>query len=302
MKKQTLLFGAGEGSKNFIQNEMYHRNFLAYIDNDPKKYGSLCANLEVFSPLDIGRYDYDEIVITTQWANEVKKQLINEIGIDPSKVIIPSKSLLKKPQPFRDEKTRQLARDIIKTLASQAIKEKVELSLDFGTLLGIVRDNDIILWDDDVDFAAPVVCAEEIEVFLKKTMPKVNSNIQWIIDKQKDKNNQIVSFQIKFLTNESMSPFTTSITFRKNIDGNSIHLSSLGQWYAPSHHFDTLAKITWQEVEILIPTQVEDYLTFMYGDWEQPKENMTMDDYNNIGETSFENFNDAKLTLTRVVN
>ena len=103
MKIKTLLFGAGEGSEQFIINEQKSRTFLAYVDNNEKRYNTKFNDLQIISPKDIENFDYDEIVITTQWAREVKKQLLNELKIDENKIIVPKKSLLKKPQPFQNQ-------------------------------------------------------------------------------------------------------------------------------------------------------------------------------------------------------
>lgn len=301
-KIKTLLFGAGDGSKQYRINEAKNRTFLAYIDNNPDKHNTKLDNLIIISPLEIKTYNFDEIVITTQWANEVYKQLINELKIDKHKIVLPAKSLLKKPQPFRNNDTMVLARKIIKVFSTRAIENKIPLSLDFGTLLGIIRDDDIIPWDDDIDFALPYSFATNIETWLLETVALVNTSIIWTIDKQIDKDNKIVSYQIKFNNNAKFKNFTTSITFRENQGEYSIHLSSLGQWYAPIKHFDTLDKIKWQDSIVQIPFDVKNYLTFVYGNWEQVNRNMTMTDYNNIGEISFENFNNSCLATNRISN
>jgi len=300
MKIKTLLFGAGEGSEQFIINEQKSRTFLAFIDNNEKRHNTKFNNLQIISPKDIEKFDYDEIVITTQWVREVKKQLLNELKIDENKIIVPKKSLLKKPQPFQDEDTKNLAREIIKKFSKEAIKNNIPLCIDFGTLLGIVRDGDIILWDDDVDFAIDVNMIDTIEQWIINTTKKID--IKFLIEKQSDKNNRTTSYQIKIL-NKNFNNFIISITARENDEkGYSIHLPSLGKWYAPMKHFEYLETIVWENVEILVPSNYKEYLTFVYGDWKIPKRDITMDDYNNINETSFKDIQDANLTISRVSN
>jgi len=300
MKIKTLLFGAGEGSEQFIINEKESRIFLAYIDNNEKRYNTKFNDLQIISPKDIEKYDYDEIVITTQWAREVKQQLLNELKIDTHKIVIPKKYLLKKPRPFQDINTKNLAKDIIKVFSKEAIKNNIPLCIDFGTLLGIVRDGDIILWDDDIDFAIDVSIIGTIEQWIINTTKKID--IKFLIEKQSDKNNRTTSYQIKFLNN-LFNDFIISITARENDKKNySIHLPSLGKWYAPKKYFEQLEIIVWEDVEILVPSNYKEYLTFVYGDWKTPKKDITMDDYNHINETSFKDIQNANLTITKVYN
>ena len=301
MKIKTLLFGAGAGSKIFRQNEQNNRIFLAYIDNDVKKHNELFDNLLVIPPSKINNYNYDEIIITTQWANDVRNQLVNELNIDNTKVIIPLKSALKKPLPFYDKNTKELGKDIIAFLSNEAIKSNIPLCIDFGTLLGIVRDKDIIAWDDDIDFALPLSYASKIEQWLIQTIPKINYNIKWTIDKQFNVNNKIVSYQIKFQS-ESFNNFITSICIREDINNNSIHLSSLGQWYAPSIHFSKLETIMWNNTYIQVPFRYIEYLNFIYGNWKKPKKDMTVNDYNNIQVTKYNDIKNANLQIVRILN
>jgi len=300
LRIKTLLFGAGLGSKEFKQNTKDSRECLAFIDNDIKRHYTKFEDILIIPPSDIENYNYDEIVITTQWVEEVKTQLIEELKINPKKILIAKKSLLKKPQPFQDTDTIKLARKIIKTLSFEAIQDNIPLCVDFGTLLGLTREKDIILWDDDIDFALDVSLMQTFDDWIKKTIYKVDKDIDWIVEKQIDRYDQVLSIQITFV-NENFNSFITSITSRKNDENNnSIHLASLGKWYAPAKHFKTLEILRWNDENIQVPSNYKEYLTFLYGDWQTPNKNMTMDDYQNIGEVSFEDFNDAKIKMTKV--
>ncbi|MEP0177512.1 MAG: hypothetical protein ABJH28_08910 [Paraglaciecola sp.] len=77
----------------------------------------------------------------------VKSQLIEEFALDENKIILPIKNQLKNELPFFNENSINLARNIIKGLNQLATAQGNPLGVDFGTLL--VRDKDLISWDDD---------------------------------------------------------------------------------------------------------------------------------------------------------
>ena len=58
----------------------------------------------------------------------------------------------------RNDKMQSYGLETLKLLSNTLHKEKINYWLDFGTLLGIVRDKDIIQHDTDIDIA---ILAEE---------------------------------------------------------------------------------------------------------------------------------------------
>jgi lipopolysaccharide cholinephosphotransferase len=289
---KTLLFGAGEGCRSFIKNEKNKRDFLAIIDNDLSREGEIFEHSLIISPFKINNYIYDEIVITTQWAKQVKMQLINDLHIDSKFITIPPKNMLKKPQPFLDTNTHKLATLILQTLTKSAQKYNIELLVDFGTLLGIVRDQQIMPWDDDIDFAVHKNKSSTILSWLLGTLEISNFPVKLVLEKQSDKNANIVALLLKF-TSPKYNSFTTSISFRDDVNGFSVHLPSLGLWYAPSKHFLEFEEIEWKGIMLKIPKDYESYLEFLYGDWKVPKKFINMTDYNNLGEIEFDIFEEA---------
>ena len=296
MKIKTLLFGAGEGCSRFIQNELAKRDFLAIIDNNEERKGSLFYGVKIISPTQIKDFKYDEIVITTQWVKEVQKQLINDLKIDKNKIFIPTKESLKKPKPFLDKATIDLAKDILKTISQNAYNDDVELFVDTGTLLGIVRDNTIMPWDDDIDFAFNISNTKNIDFDIKlwvtKVLEKSDLPVSFDISALVDKSGTIVDIAIDFKS-DIYNPFRTSINIRKDIDGNSVELSALGLYYAPSKYFSKYELIEWEGVKLKVPYKYKDYLTFVYGDWKTVKKSITMTDYNHLGDVSFDAFKEA---------
>jgi len=302
--KKTLVFGASVGGSNFMKNSQSEREYLAFVDNDLQKENSSFNNLKIISPSSIKNYIYDEIVVASYWAMSIKKQLICEYGIEEDKIYVPPKEMLMDiAQPFLDKHTLQFARDIISLFSSQAILHNIPLYINNGTLLGIVRDNDILSWDTDIDFAILEECAKNIDMekFILNTLQNLE-NIQYKITKVFNINNRILSYKIDF-KKDGLLQFPLSIEYMDIKDDFVIELVSLGQFKAPKKHILNLTTMTFNNSQVYIPQDVKEYLKYIYGsDWKTPKKNISFTDYNNYNQISKEIFEAEKIQQLVIYN
>lgn len=292
--KNVLLFGSGNGAKEYLLKNK-DANILAIFDNDIKKHGLVFEGITIHHPKDIKNFIFDEIIIVSQWAKDIYEQL-DELGVSKEKIYIPAKKDIKYTErPFEDSKTIELARKIIKHISYYAFKDNIPVLVDFGTLLGIVRDGDVIEWDDDVDFSiTDDVHKVDFSLWISEVVKKIEEPIKISI-RSKIINNVNVSYILEFVnTNEDIrfKNFIISISLRKNIENNSIHLPSGGMWYAPQKHFLKYEVLEWNGQNIFVPYDYENYLTFLYGDWKVPKKDITMTDYANLGKVEYNEFID----------
>ncbi|MGI2156626.1 LicD family protein [Shewanella baltica] len=293
--RRTLLFGAGPGAVIYMNHMREQCQFVGFIDNDSSKHGAKYAGLLVSGVDALSTLVYDEIVITTQWVADVRKQLIEKLHIDEALIVVPAKEQLKVLKPFEHAPTLSLARQLIAELSIQARQDKLMLWIDFGTLLGLVRDGDIISWDDDVDFAITSDIAAVFPAWLSAQLETFNVPAGWSIDLLYDSAELIQSVLLRWRDSTVVKPFIVSFSVRQEQNGISRHMPSLGMWYAPASHFNGQDWIKWQGIEIPVPKDKESYLTFLYGDWRTPKRQMQLTDYANIQESSFEQFKNAGL-------
>lgn len=280
--KKALMFGTGSSATHLINNLPNDRVYLAAVDNDTERHGKVFFDMPIIPPEQIGDYDFDEIVIGSYWEGTIKKQLIEDFNIPESKIFTPNKKYFKNDvenqHPFRDPATLGLARNLVKTICGNACKENVPLHIDYGTLLGIVRENDLIEWDDDVDLAADVIHAQSVQDFLLRTVSKIDDRVDWHIRRDIDQNGRIIFFSLTFQAKEGyhFKPFATSIAMKGVEDGKAVKLKSFGAWFTPAHHLHDLDSLLWEDTRIFVPNDYDGYLKFTYGDWHTPKQDVSI--------------------------
>ena len=161
---------------------------------------------------------------------------------------------------------------IIKQDFSTLVKILNELSINFfidnGLLLGIYRNGDLIKWDWDIEFS---LYDYDLMNNLEKLIDEVKKNDFKIhkIDKKNIKLDiyrglpyEIFSFSFKGWKHVKNKRF-----FKRK--GFSI----------PEKYFFTKEKVNYLGFELFCPGPIEDYLTFIYGDWRTPKRLGNMDEY-----------------------
>jgi len=133
--------------------------------------------------------------------------------------------------------------------------------LTSGILLGAVRDNDFIKWDWDI----------EISVFANEFLPKLDL----ISNKLKES-----KFKIdKIIRNEDNLKIDFIGSYPKEVTAYTIYAykySKIRNVYwrkelsIPSKFLENFSKIDFLGREFNCPININEYLTFVYGDWKKP--------------------------------
>lgn len=79
--EKVIIFGAANGGYNLYKNLTNVRT-IAFSDNDSSKWGKLIDDIPIVAPEQIKNLDYDYIFIGSIYGNQIKNQLINEIGVE----------------------------------------------------------------------------------------------------------------------------------------------------------------------------------------------------------------------------
>lgn len=152
----------------------------------------------------------------------------------------------------------QIKKDIafqnLKDVAEILNKHNIPVAPCFGTLLGIIRDNDFIDWDEDIDL---MVLSENKEELLDSFWDMREIGFEFIRHERcyhtlsVMRNGEYIDFNIM----DSVSP-----ELRTDYGGGFFfekHLTHLIDW-------------NFKGLTVKIPKDYEEYLIFMYGDWRTP--------------------------------
>lgn len=284
MKKiNTILFGASESGKIFYENFKDKYQIMAFVDNNSELWGSKIGSIEILNPNVLINLKFEKIIITSQWVSDIKKQLEN-LGIDQSKILIPDRRTISKPC-FEDARSRRFAFQFITKFTQIARRNGIQLFTDMGTLLGIIRENDLIPWDNDIDFSVIDGNQRKIWKILQGIVNFDNEiairNLNQVFEVNNVKNISQINFEIVFSNYKQLSSVPISINF-KLIKGDTCRWMAFPDlWQSPAYHFEDDQVFFWNGKEILVPLNPESYLEHIYGNnWRIPNPKFTYGDYN----------------------
>lgn len=93
-KPIALIFGASKGGESVFQNIQSKYSIIGFIDNNTKIQGENLLRKKVYSPHQLNGLTFDIIIIASDYHTEIKKQLIDDIGIPDKKIVTFNLSLV----------------------------------------------------------------------------------------------------------------------------------------------------------------------------------------------------------------
>ncbi len=200
---------------------------------------------------------------------------------------------------FRIKKNRDDAIKLLSIVTNTLNKYNIAYYLDFGTLIGAIRDNSLIPWDDDIDISLlneddykkmPDVLNEIHKVHKLRTylFTFESANEKRRKRNKKIHNEEIIftdsqNFQIaKVRTNNFLffgrGNTCIDIFFKYKFEGNSYWLAYGKENSVPIEVVcDELIEIDFCGLKCTIPKEYDKYLSYKYGDWKTPKEDWNHD-------------------------
>lgn len=167
-KKYIVLFGMNAPSE--IEMEYFYENNIpvqGFVDNNKDKWGFEYLGCKVYSPDELlGEYKENAFIIIASRAFYAMKKQLLEMGYNESQIYALKSFGLESVTPFSKEENyeyqimdlkdiQQESLEIMKYIREFCDARGIRYFLAFGSLIGAVRHDGFIPWDDDIDVLMP---------------------------------------------------------------------------------------------------------------------------------------------------
>ena len=198
---------------------------------------------------------------------------------------------------FKIKKNRENTIKVLKVVIDTLNKYNIKYYLDFGTLIGAIREKGLIPWDDDIDIS---LLNEQDYEKIPKLLEEIKNNYKLRTylftfkssrekrEKRKkkihtkninftDENN----FQIAKIRDNNFFIFgrgntCIDIFFKYKFNNNLYWMAYGKENFVPANLLsEELIEIKFCGIKCTIPKEYDKYLTYKYGDWKVPNENWT---------------------------
>ena len=284
-KPRIILFGASKGGERFLRRCGADYEVLAFADNDPKKHGQTLSGLPILPPARMKDLSFDHIVIASMFGHEIKDQLARDLAIPSDRIRFAPKAALspnKTYRPFAHEPTRDLARDLLALFDDLFRAAAIPYFVDHGTLLGLLRDGDLLPWDDDLDLSVPESFLPATLDVLRDVRPRLPraAELDWAAETVVDSDTgriQGVVLCYPETNPPGLRKFAASVWFMfPEGDGIRQYIN-----LAPARFFEGHDLLAFRGRPYPIPLDAEQYLEVHYGDWRTPVQDMSLEEIRN---------------------
>lgn len=278
--KKIFIYGAGYFGEQVYENIKNNYKILGFIDSDKKKINKKLKKLKIYTPEIIKKADFDMVYISSMWAEDIYKSLIQN-KIKKSKLYIFPISRIN-----HKKKKNWIIK--VKNLLAIFDKNNINYHLEQSSLLGFKRNNDIYNFGD-VDLAVEFNQLNKIKKLLKnnKKFKKIELGILDIEQK---------GFGKKYVFQLTIDDII-DLLINKKIGNHHYWIS--GPCILKSHtsYFNNLKSVVNNKIPIKVPVKSDEYLVNLYGkDWIKPPTKWTYDNYENIhSKIKFKNFKVKKI-------
>ena len=175
-----------------------------------------------------------------------------------------------------DDKYLEKSLRLLERATTLLEKYNIPYWLEGGTLLGIIRENRLLPWDNDLDIS---IRSEDFDR-LRRILPKffyrgmIAKVREHKIDDppfQKGEVRLIKVYATKYLFFKS--PLVLDIFVKKKLDDQYywvVGVKRRAKKAVPARFYDELTTVQFNNKTYSIPKLTDEYLTYRYGDWRTP--------------------------------
>lgn len=167
------------------------------------------------------------------------------------------------------------ARKMLKDVCRILDENEIPYTLEGGTLLGIIRENRLLPWDNDMDLT---ISDEHLDKLTKIRWKFWLAGYRTRIRKSKKEmphfpkgSVRLVKIQTRWLIFKGVS--LLDIFVKKKVEDKyywTVGIKSPVLKSAPAHFYEDLTKRDFDGYGYSVPEKFDEYLTYRYGDWRTP--------------------------------
>ncbi|MDP8203657.1 MAG: LicD family protein [Candidatus Tenebribacter mawsonii] len=172
-------------------------------------------------------------------------------------------------------KNIEIALKMLHTVTTELEKTKVEYWLEGGTLLGVIRENRLLPWDNDMDISMNVtyrwkLILVTIKLILKgyRISTRFYNRDMGPFKKGELRMVKVRNFEKLFKKGDVM----LDIFLKRKVNKEyywTVGIKSPVLKSSPAEFYDKLTKVKFDKKEYLIPQDFEGYLSYRYGNWKK---------------------------------
>ena len=144
--------------------------------------------------------------------------------------------------------------------------------LEAGTLLGIMRDGDLIPWDYDADLGIPAETADEIMKLRLEFLPNYLIKRRKVHTSWLPGDMRVIKVKTPWEKIRQVN-FHVDLFCVYPVENKYRWVDSGALKHVDRKYYDTLGTIEWEGRTINIPGYAEEYLSLRYGNWQIPEQN-----------------------------
>ena len=173
-------------------------------------------------------------------------------------------------------KNLKIAEKMLSKVCSFLDKNSIPYTLEGGTLLGIIRENRLLPWDNDMD----LTIQEKYAPLLLKNLWKLKlSGLRVRVKKFKKNVGPFSIDELRIVKERNFKhlffrgPVMVDIFVKRKIDQEffwTVGIKKPVLKSAPASYYENLKRYKFQNQDYSVPENYDAYLTYRYGDWQTP--------------------------------